>query len=197
MPNAACDSAPAKKARHGGSSPGLPSSTGACIQCCKGGCFAGTCVRERVCVRARAFPPRHWCRGSHKTFWHTCVYVGVGTAFHVTCAQLAGYHMVMLSGGDEQDEVPPLTPFCPKHRPRFIWKSHYVDSLKFLTVHPHALAHVWSAGFGTSCGMWRARVLPSLMPASRCVCVTVSRVPPRTLPCATVTSGRWQMITDS
>ena len=81
-----------------------------------------------------------------------CVRVCVRTAFHVTCAQLAGYHMVMLSGGDEQDEVPALTPFCPKHRPRFIWKSHYVDSLKFLTVHLHALARVCRAGFRAICG---------------------------------------------
>ena len=67
-----------------------------------------------------------------------CSKKGCFAAFHVTCAQLAGYHMVIMSGADEQDEVPPLTPFCPKHRPRFIWKSHYVDCLKFLTVLPQA-----------------------------------------------------------
>lgn len=42
--------------------------------------------------------------------------------------------MMMLSGADEDDEVPALAPYCPKHRPRFLWQGHYVDSLKFLTV---------------------------------------------------------------
>ena len=63
-----------------------------------------------------------------------CSKGGCFTAFHVTCGQLAGYHMAMLSGADEDDEVPALAPYCPKHRPRFMWKGHYVDSLKFLEV---------------------------------------------------------------
>jgi hypothetical protein len=97
LPNASCDAPPPKKTKNSTSATSRPrtSSSSACVQCSKKGCFA---------------------------------------AFHVTCAQLAGYHMVIMSGADEQDEVPPLTPFCPKHRPRFIWKSHYVDCLKFLTV---------------------------------------------------------------
>ena len=36
------------------------------------------------------------------TYTHTC---RCFTAFHVTCAQMAGYHMIMLSGVDEDDEV--------------------------------------------------------------------------------------------
>ena len=61
-----------------------------------------------------------------------CAKGGCFAAFHVTCAQLAGYHMMMMSGAEDDDEVPPLQAFCPKHKPQYMWKGHYVDTLKFL-----------------------------------------------------------------
>ena len=47
---------------------------------------------------------------------------GCFTAWHVTCGQLAGYHMVMLSGTDDDEDVPALavcqkSPISPRKEP--------------------------------------------------------------------------------
>ncbi|KAJ1490048.1 hypothetical protein T484DRAFT_1778439 [Baffinella frigidus] len=53
-------------------------------------------------------------------------------SFHVSCALLGGLHLGILQG-EEEDHCEQHR-MCRKHRPSFIWRGRYCDSLKFLTI---------------------------------------------------------------